>query len=51
MEGWEFLLAGGGLYNNLDYSFTAGHEDGTFRLPAEAARRRHAGPAQAARGS
>lgn len=33
MEGWEFLLAGGGLYNNLDYSFVAGHEDGTFVVP------------------
>ncbi|MCX7825161.1 MAG: hypothetical protein N2689_06345 [Verrucomicrobiae bacterium] len=33
MEGWEFTLAGGGLYNNLDYSFTVGHEDGTFTLP------------------
>ncbi len=33
MEAWEFLLAGGGLYNNLDYSFTAGHEDGTFEYP------------------
>ena len=32
-EGWEFLLAGGGLYNNLDYSFTVGHEDGTFEYP------------------
>ncbi|MBI1373951.1 MAG: hypothetical protein GC159_14605 [Phycisphaera sp.] len=31
MEAWQFLLNGGGLYNNLDYSFTAGHEDGTFR--------------------
>ena len=30
MEAWDFLIAGGGLYNNLDYSFTAGHEDGTF---------------------
>jgi Family of unknown function (DUF6298) len=29
-EGWDFLLAGGGLYNNLDYSFTPGHPDGTF---------------------
>lgn len=29
-EGWGFLLAGGGLYNNLDYSFTAKHPDGTF---------------------
>lgn len=33
-EGWEFMLAGGALYNNLDYSFTAGHEDGTFAYPA-----------------
>lgn len=33
MEGWAFILAGGGLYNNLDYSFTVGHEDGTFRYP------------------
>ena len=29
-EGWDFLLAGGGLYNNLDYSFTPGHPDGTL---------------------
>lgn len=29
-EGWDFLLAGGGLYNNLDYSFTPKHPDGTF---------------------
>jgi hypothetical protein len=29
MEGWQFILAGGGLYNNLDYSFTVGHEDGS----------------------
>lgn len=33
MEAWEFLLAGGGLYNNLDYSFTVGHEDGSFQYP------------------
>ena len=33
MEAWEFILAGGGLYNNLDYSFTVGHEDGTFEYP------------------
>jgi hypothetical protein len=33
MEAWEFLLAGGGLYNNLDYSFAVGHEDGTFKYP------------------
>ena len=35
MEAWEFVLAGGGLYNNLDYSFAAGHEDGTFAYPAK----------------
>jgi hypothetical protein len=34
MEAWDFLIAGGGLYNNLDYSFIAGHEDGTFVYPA-----------------
>ena len=29
-EGWDFLLAGGGLYNNLDYSFTPKHPGGTL---------------------
>lgn len=33
-EAWAFILAGGGLYNNLDYSFTADHEDGTYVYPA-----------------
>jgi len=28
-EGWEFLLAGGAIYSNLDYSFTCQHPDGT----------------------
>lgn len=28
-EAWEFLLAGGALFNHLDYSFNAEHEDGT----------------------
>jgi len=32
-DGWEFILAGGGVYDNLDYSFTVGHEGGTFVLP------------------
>lgn len=32
-EGWRFILAGGGLYNNLDYSFTAGNETGNFEYP------------------
>jgi hypothetical protein len=29
-EAWDFILAGGALYNNLDYSFTADNEDGSF---------------------
>jgi hypothetical protein len=33
-EAWDFILAGGGLFNHLDYSFAAGHEDGTFQYPA-----------------
>jgi hypothetical protein len=33
-EAWDFILAGGGLYNNLDYSFAAGEEAGTFAYPA-----------------
>jgi len=33
MEGWDFIVAGGALYNNLDYSFVAGAEDGTFVYP------------------
>ena len=32
-EAWDFLIAGGALYNNLDYSFTTGYEDGTFHFP------------------
>jgi hypothetical protein len=34
MEAWDFILAGGGLFNHLDYSFAAGHEDGTFKYPS-----------------
>ncbi|MCE5270268.1 DUF6298 domain-containing protein [bacterium] len=30
VEGWDFILAGGALYNNLDYSFSASHPDGTL---------------------
>jgi hypothetical protein len=33
-EAWEFVIAGGGLFNNLDYSFAVGFEDGTFQYPA-----------------
>ncbi len=29
-QAWEFLMAGGGIFSMLDYSFTVGHEDGTF---------------------
>ncbi len=34
IQGWDFMIAGGALYNNLDYSFIVGREDGTFELPA-----------------
>jgi hypothetical protein len=34
-EAWDFILAGGGLFNHLDYSFAVGHEDGTFVYPAK----------------
>lgn len=32
VQGWDFLAAGGALYNNLDYSFTCGHENGDARI-------------------
>jgi hypothetical protein len=28
-EAWRFIIAGGGLFNNLDYSFATGFENGT----------------------
>lgn len=31
-EGWDFMVAGGGLFDNLDYSFTVGHENGSFQV-------------------
>jgi len=34
LEGWDFIIAGGAVYDNLDYSFTAGHEDGTAEVNA-----------------
>ena len=34
LEAWDFIVAGGGLFNHLDYSFAAGFEDGTFVYPA-----------------
>jgi len=33
IQAWDFLLAGGSLFNNLDYSFAVGYEDGTFEYP------------------
>lgn len=29
-EAWDFMLAGGALFNHLDYSFTAKHPEGDF---------------------
>ncbi len=40
-EGWDFMLAGGALYNNLDYSFSAAHPAGTlsdYRSPGGGSR-------------
>jgi hypothetical protein len=34
LEGWDFIIAGGAVYDNLDYSFTVGHEDGTAGIDA-----------------
>jgi hypothetical protein len=34
-EAWDFIIAGGGLFNHLDYSFAVGHEDGTFVYPGK----------------
>ena len=34
LEGWDFIIAGGALYDNLDYSFSVGHEDGTGKISA-----------------
>jgi len=33
-EAWDFLIAGGALFNHLDYSFAVGFEDGTYQYPA-----------------
>ncbi|MEM1093889.1 MAG: hypothetical protein AAGJ10_04740 [Bacteroidota bacterium] len=32
-EAWRFIMSGGGLFNNLDYSFTVDHPDGTYTEP------------------
>jgi len=34
LEGWDFIIVGGAVYDNLDYSFTVGHEDGTAEINA-----------------
>ncbi len=34
VEAWNFILAGGGIYNNLDYSFQVGHENGRGSISA-----------------
>jgi hypothetical protein len=34
LEAWDFLLAGGAVYSNLDYSFTVGCEEGTASINA-----------------
>jgi hypothetical protein len=34
LEAWDFVIAGGGLFNNLDYSFQVGHEQGDGDIDA-----------------
>ncbi len=34
LEGWDFIIAGGGIFDNLDYSFTVAREDGTAEIDA-----------------
>jgi hypothetical protein len=31
-QAWDVILGGAGLYNMLDYSYTCGHEDGSYEL-------------------
>jgi hypothetical protein len=31
-EAWDFLIAGGAIYSNLDYSYTPKHPGGTFKV-------------------
>jgi hypothetical protein len=33
-QAWRFILSGGGLFNNLDYSFFSGYEDGSLENEA-----------------
>lgn len=32
-QAWLYILSGGAVFDNLDYSFTVGHEAGDFPLP------------------
>jgi hypothetical protein len=32
IEAWSFILAGGTLFNHLDYSFTTDNEDGSYEI-------------------
>jgi len=34
LEAWDFMIAGGAIYSNLDYSFSVGHEDGSGKINA-----------------
>jgi len=34
LEAWDFIVAGGAVYSNLDYSFTVGHEQGDAPINA-----------------
>jgi hypothetical protein len=34
LEAWDFVVAGGAVYSNLDYSFAVGHEQGDARINA-----------------
>ncbi|WP_299529117.1 cellulase family glycosylhydrolase [Ulvibacterium sp.] len=32
IQGWKYLMCGGSLYNNLDFTFQVGHEDGKGKV-------------------
>lgn len=34
LQAWMFIMGGGALFNNLDYSFAVGYEDGTLEQKA-----------------
>jgi hypothetical protein len=34
-QAWDFMMSGGALFNNLDYSFAVGYEDGTWYDPKD----------------